>query len=831
MAASAEEDSSSVEIARVQRPGTLTRAGVIAGLTLIYFIAGKLGLRFATIHPCASAVWAPTGIALSACLLFGRWVAAAVFVGAFLVNVTTAGSIATSLGIAAGNTLEALAGSYLLYRFAGGLKVFDRTRDVFRFLMLAAIASTLVSATIGVSSLCLGGYARWAEFKWIWLTWWLGDATGALIVAPMLLLWAGSFSVTWEGQQKREAVALLVALVVTGGVVFGGWLPLPKQQYPLDFFCFPILLWAAFRFGPRETATASFILSAIAIVGTLNGLGPFAQGTRNESLLLLQTFAGLTGLMSIAVATAVAERRRLDETRSRLAAIVDSSDDGIIGLNLDGCVTSWNRGATRVFGFSAAEAIGKPVGLILPPERPAEEQEVARLEVGAVCHFETQRKRKDGALIDIALTISPIVGRAGRIIGTSRTSRDITDEKRTRRQREELLAAQHLAREAAEAASRAKDEFLAMLGHELRNPLHAILLAVHLLENTGAINDRGAKAVEIISRQADHVKRLVDDLLEAARVTSGRIVLVRRPTNLSDCVQECIRVFGATGQFERHVVEIDSEPVWVDADSERLIQIVTNLLSNALKYTPTAGRILISVKAETDDAVLRVGDDGIGIPAASIPHIFDLFARGEVKLDRAPGGLGVGLTLVKRLVELHGGSVEAQSDGPGKGSVFIVRLSRIAPPVPLQATPANGLPQFAGGLRILVIEDNADAREGLRGLLELWRHDVSEASDGHAGLDAAMAFHPEVALIDLGLPGLDGYEVARQLRASPGGDKTILIALTGYAQSEDRQRAKDAGFQGYLPKPVDPNRLMQLIAALSHRESQTSTSGSDGQSA
>ena len=614
------KDSSSPELIwLLPSTNAVARLSVVLGLAVVYFVAGKLGLRFATIHPSATAIWAPTGIALAACLVFGRWVVPGIFVAAFLVNVTTAGSIVSSVGIAAGNTLEAVFGAYLIDRFARGVNVFERTQDVFRFLLLAAIVSTAMSATVGVTSLCLAGYARWSDYGSIWLTWWLGDASGDLIVAPLLLLWANNRAINWDRDHPREAIIFFVALAVTGGGVFGGWLPLPSQQYPLDFLCFPILLWAAFRFGPRETATASFFLSVVAIVGTLNGLGPFARDARDEALPLLQAFAALTGLMSIAVATAVAERRRLDETRAQLAAIVDSSDDAIIGLDMDRLITSWNLSATRIFGFSSAEAVGQPVTIILPSEELTNEKEVDTCfgRGDAVRHFETPHIREAGERIDLSLTISPIRGRGARIIGASIVARDITGEKRARRQREELLAAQQLAREAAEADNRAKDEFLAMLGHELRNPLHAISLATGLLGNSQIICGGAARAHQIIARQAEHLTRLVDDLLDVARVTSGRIVLNTRPVNLANCVSEWTNSFRETRQLDRHDVQVDAEPVWVDADSDRLAQVVTNLLGNALKYTPSGGKILISVTAQGANALMYVRDEGWAFPRPS----------------------------------------------------------------------------------------------------------------------------------------------------------------------------------------------------------------------
>ncbi len=340
------------------------RIGV--GFVFLYFLAGKSGLYFASIQPNASAVWPPAGIALAACLLFGQRIWPAIFVGAFLVNVTTAGSVLTSLGIGAGNTLEAVAGAYLVNRFASGRDVFNRPQDVFKFMGLAALLSTTVSATVGVTTLSLGGYASWVHYPGIWFTWWLGDAAGDLLLAPLVVLWCTNPRLGLSRARRYEALLLFISLVVTGGVVFGGWLPADVQRHPIDFLCIPVLIWAAFRFSPRETATVSFVLSAIAIVGTLHGYGPFAAEIPNTALLLLLAFLGVTGLTSIAVAASVAQRRSADHARAGIAAIVDSSDDAIVGSSLDGRITSWNASAEGIFGYTAAEAIGQPIGLIVP---------------------------------------------------------------------------------------------------------------------------------------------------------------------------------------------------------------------------------------------------------------------------------------------------------------------------------------------------------------------------------------------------------------------------------------------------------------------------------
>jgi integral membrane sensor domain MASE1 len=283
-------------------------AALLAGA---YTVAGKFGLTLAVIHPSATPVWPPTGIALATLLLLGTRMWPGMALGAFVVNVTTAGSVATSIGIAAGNTLEAVVGAWLVGRFANGPHAFDRARDVFKFAALAAVLATALSATFGVTSLALGGFARWSDYASIWTTWWLGDAAGALIVAPLLVVWAIDARRPWSRRQACEALLLGLSVLLVGLAVFGGWLPESMRNAPLEFLCAPPLLWAAFRFGQREAATAAALLSALATWGTLRGLGPFAREMPNESLLLLQAFMATSAMTAIAVAAVVAERKRL----------------------------------------------------------------------------------------------------------------------------------------------------------------------------------------------------------------------------------------------------------------------------------------------------------------------------------------------------------------------------------------------------------------------------------------------------------------------------------------------------------------------------------------
>ena len=668
--------------------GGLRRWSLLGGLVILYFAAGKLGLHFAFVHSSASAIWPPTGIAIAAVLLFGYRAAPAIFVGAFLVNITTTGSVPSTLGIASGNTLEAVAAGFLVTRFAGGLATFSRARDILRFSVLAGLVSTAISATIGVTSLVLTGSADSSQFGAIWLTWWLGDAAGALIVTPLLVLWGTNPSLGPLGERPAESILLLLVVVATGALVF---VYQGLNVYPLPFLCIPALVWAAFRFGQREVATGVAILSAIAAWATVSGSGPFVMRSEHESLLVLQAFMATIAALTLPVAALVWERKAVEQERA----------------------------------------------LLLDRERAA--------------------------------------------------------------------------RAEAEAANHAKDEFLAMLSHELRNPLAAIGNAAQVL--VGFEKDEFAcRAVEIIERQTRHLSRLIDDLLDVARVMAGKIVLTRERVNLADTVQKSLAVIVGTGQLQDHQTDVELEPVWVHADPARLSQVVENLLTNAIKYTPARGLIRVQTRVEGDEAVLRVQDSGMGIAPELLPRVFELFTQGQRSLDRAQGGLGIGLTLVRRLVELHGGRVDAYSEGLSKGSVFVVCLPRaearrtddVSPNAAIAASPLSRK-------RIVIIEDDTDGREALCMQLLLAGHEVHEAKDGQSGIEVVQRVRPDVVLLDIGLPGLDGYEVARRLKS--GQDCPRLVAVTGYGRSEDKDRAMTAGFDAHLTKPVEPDELHRTLHA------------------
>lgn len=398
----------------------------------------------------------------------------------------------------------------------------------------------------------------------------------------------------------------------------------------------------------------------------------------------------------------------------------------------------------------------------------------------------------------------------------ARANGDLLGEKDARSaaeaERAALYASEQEARALAEAQNKAKDDFLAMLGHELRNPLSAISGAVAVLKLQSRGKDLPGTSFDIIERQSQHLAHIVDDLLDVSRVMSGKIRLDRRPVDLSGKVRRVLGTLEAAGRTRQHEIVLDLEEAWVDADLTRLDQIVSNLLVNALKYTPQGGTVTVSVKAEGNDAVLVVKDTGVGIEADLMPRIFDIFVQGTPTLDRAQGGLGIGLSLVKRLVALHDATIEAQSPGPGHGSTFTARFHRIAPPeqVPVAEPPVQ-VPQLT---RVLVVEDNPDSRSTLVELLSLSGYDCVEAADGLEAVAKAPEARPDIGVLDIGLPGLTGYEVAMRLRADPRTKHMRLVALTGYGQDSDRQRSLAAGFDAHLVKPAAPDVLLKTMGEL-----------------
>ena len=1023
-------------------------------LAVVYFLVGKAGLQhFAFLNASASPVWPPAGIALAGGLLFGAGMWPAIFIAAFLVNVATTGSLGTSLAIATGNTLAAIAGADLARRCAHGARAFEHARDIVRFVGLAALPSAAVSATIGVASLLAGGLLTSSTAAPVWLTWWLGDAAGDILIAPVVLLWRDA-EVTPIRRRPFEAALLLLAVVVAGQVVFGGLAPFTTKTYPLAFVTAPTLLWAAFRFGPAVCATAMLLLTGLAVSGTLRGLGPFAVGTLNESLLLLQAYSMVTAVTVLSVAALVwdrqdAERERAAllrreqaartqaEERGRLAeefaavarSLTETLDVVAVGQRVvEAVLTLFNARASGLrlltadgsllgIAFGGAMKDAYPPGHLLPPGptsvsglaiaqraaawtedvftdprlAPADELRTAMAAAGDAAVlavplrtkgqiigalsiadaggrrftraeadtlqafadqaaiavenarlFEeaTQQRRESDVIAALAAEINqsldvdrvlhrvteaaaalcnadyariglreddsgrmtfrygvgtrgdmaedrevhvqPGRGLGGWVLTTGRPYRttDVTQDplrhpdyqplidregshamlivpihgeagvegliyaaRRTRRafsERDEmvcqrlaahaaiairnshLFAAERAARAEANAANRAKDHFLATLSHELRTPLNAMLGWLRMVRNPRMDEAQKAHALDVIERNARLQTELINDLLDVSRIVAGKLELEQFPVDLVPVVQEAIETVrgDVDGRALALVADLDPATGEVRGDPVRLQQVVMNLLSNAVKFTPAGGRIEVRLARAGGNARLTVSDLGEGIAPDVLRHIFEPFHQAESGTRRTHQGLGLGLAIVRQLVEAHGGRVHAESAGKGHGATFVVELPITALRVARPSTPRERVATAAGsrldGLRVLVVDDQSDAREVVGLILRERGAQVHLAGSVADALEILRQTAIDVLVSDLAMPGADGYDLIRAVRSGdtrqPGGVRAV--ALTAYTGHEVRERAIAAGFAAHATKPLDPEDLVDLIAKL-----------------
>ena len=509
----------------------------------------------------------------------------------------------------------------------------------------------------------------------------------------------------------------------------------------------------------------------------------------------------VTALMDITAR--VRAEAALRESERRFAQAFDANPLPMSITTMDGRHLYVNEAALRHSGYTRDELMRQTkaeLGFWVVPEDRDRLLKTMDTE-GRVRDVEVTFRTKSGESRQLLVNSERIT--YGGEPAVLNVSLDITERK-------QLEAQAEARRDEAEMLARAKDEFLAMLGHELRNPLGAITNALVVL-NGLVTGDRAGRAIDIIDRQTAHLRRLVDDLLDVARVTSGKIELRPEVLDLRSLAERSLDALADAARTGSHQMAIEGDSVWVRGDPARLEQVIRNLLDNAIKYTPAGGRVRLTVERAGSDAVLRVADTGAGIRHDLLDRIFDLFVQEPQALDRARGGLGLGLTLVKRLVELHGGSVSVTSGGPGLGSEFTVRIPASVegplPDGPVQAVPASP----GRRRRVLIVEDSVDARESLRLLLELAGHEVDTSEDAASSLEKIRVFQPDVALIDIGLPGMDGYQLAQALRLSPHAQGLRLIALTGYGQAEDQRKALSAGFDLHLTKPVDPDRLQVVL--------------------
>ena len=506
----------------------------------------------------------------------------------------------------------------------------------------------------------------------------------------------------------------------------------------------------------------------------------------------------------------ITERKLAEHKLAHFSAIVNASQDAIIGKNLEFVVTSWNAGAERLYGYTAEEAIGESIGILQPGDRPDELPSLmAKVTHGeSTDNLHTTRRRKDGTLIDVSLTLSPIKDRSGQTIGVSSIARNITNAVRMERQLQEQ--AKQLANEA-----RLKDEFLAMLAHELRNPLAPIRNGIDVLRILPPNGEQAKQILDMMEEQASNVVRLIDDLLDVSRITRGKMELRRQRVALPKIITNAIQTAEPLIQANGHELTVlqTRENLHAHADPARLTQVVANLLNNAAKYTHPGGKILLTTERIGDEVAIRVKDNGSGIASDMLPRIFEMFVQADNSLNRTHGGLGIGLTLVKSLVEMHGGTVEVTSDGLGKGSEFTVRLPILqsSDVVSEEATKFPGEARAYPCRRILVVDDLQPAALIVAAILRARGQEVRTAASGTEALAMIEKDKPELILSDISMPEMTGYELAQEIRRRPEWNDIWLVAVTGYGQESDKKAAKEAGFNEHLVKPIRTTNLECLL--------------------
>jgi len=918
----------------------MRHARSIALLALAYFVAAKLGLSLALVNKYATAVWPPTGIALAVLLLRGYRLWPGVLIGAFLANVTTGDTVTligilASLGIAIGNTLEALLGAHLVNRFANGPRAFDSARDVFRFAALAALASTTVSATVGVTCVLIFGLANWLDAPGIWLTWWVGDAGGDLMFAPALILCAVDRRLRWNRAWALEAAFVLLALCgLALAALTNVFTPHSPAHLGLAFLCAPALLWAAFRFGPRETAASMLLVSGFAIWGWLHGMisGEFSPA---YVLLELQAYLGVTSVTILAVAAEVSQRKqhllklelqdealrrqtqltdlahflvrdiddritswnpgaerlygfsqaeaigkvshallqtrfpapieqiraqlfangswqgqlehrtrdgrevvvasfwalqrdksgepqfilevnnditelkRAEEAQLRLAAIVESSDDAIVSKTLDGVIASWNSGAERMYGYAAREVIGQPISILSPPGREEEMPAILqRIRLGgSIEHFETKRQRKDGTLIDVSLTVSPIKNQTGEITGASAVARDVTDRNRLE---EQFRQAQKLESIGVLAGG---------VAHDFNNLLVGILgnasLALDDLPLAHPARDELQQVVLASERAAELVRQLL--------VYAGKGVFTFKPVSLPEVVSEITQLIQSSVPRKADLrFELAKDVPPVAGDPSQIRQLVMNLIINAAEAIQAeTGTVRVAVSARDIDqsylhdafggeeimsgryVVLSVQDTGCGMDDETRSRIFDPFFTTKFT------GRGLGLAAALGVVRWHKGAIKVHS-APDRGTTFEVLLPIMdGYSAPSKATALPMSPSGSG--TILVVDDETLVRRTAKAALEHHGYKVMLAESGHEGIELFRNKANEISLVllDMNMPAMGGenaFEHLKKIRP----DVRVIVS-SGYNEAMAIERFGGNRVAGFIQKPYTSRQLAEKV--------------------
>ena len=821
-----------------------------SAVTLAYFAGSELGYAVSLGPSVGGTFWPPAGILLAFLLAAPAgtvpWLLAGAAAANYLSDLLHGQSLPASVGFAVANLGEPLLGAVVIRRLLGTPVTFSRLHDVAVLAFVAVCVSAPLAAAVGAAFAAVYTDSP-PGFAVGWRTWWVGDAVGALVLTPFVLRvltdWRQLPAVrtrTWI-----EAAGFAAVVFTVTQIVFRA----PPTSMAVPFLVFPVLIWGSVRLGIIAVGAALCLIVLLTAHDTAMGLGPFAAATLSlgDRLIALQIYVGVMALSFHGLAALWEERARttaaLRAAHSGLAArhqrIVEQSPLAIAVVQPDGTVADANpawrhlRARDGIHGHQpwhdpelvplmarafTGEVVELPDHEIATTNAPASRRRVRG--------FAYPVKDEQGGVAEVVVIerdITEEVAAREQLVETNRALREreealshaLHEMAEAQAHREQLLAAERSARDEAERASQLKDEFLATLSHELRTPLNAIVGWAHILRQNA---EAPSPAIEAISRNAQAQAALIEDLLDMSRIMAGKVDLNLGRVRLDDVVASAVVALEPLARARRVSLSAATDgaaDVWISADTARLQQVLTNLIDNGIKFTPAGGLVELRVDVQAHEARIVVRDTGQGIHPDFLPSVFDRFRQADGSTTRRHGGLGIGLSIARQIVIMHGGTIHAHSDGAGRGAAFTVTLPLAGEAIAPQASaaPADGASGSLAGLRLVVADDNHDARELLRRLFTHHGATVVCASSADEAFQAIDGQPCDVLLTDIGMPGTDGYELLRRVRAG-GYAGLSVVAVTAFARPEDRERAIAAGFDGHVPKPVDHAHLLQLVGRL-----------------
>jgi PAS domain S-box-containing protein len=795
----------------------------------VYVVTSHFSTFWATGGRASMPIYPGIGAALAALLLFGRQYWPAIF-GARLLAFWLAGSTRQPwlmVAIAGANALSAWAGGWALERWGRLDPALSRLRDVLWLAIGGGLVSSVIGATIGVSAMALAGDVSAATYMGTWVRWWVGSIGGVLVVTPLALAWGAGDPLPRSVRYWAYLLACVLAVSGVSAWVFFG----APSALGRTWVVWPVLLWSSLVFGVRGATLALLPATLISVAGTIMGTGVLAGTLEQDArFVLLQQFlmaASFTCLMLAVVADERRGKQALRDREQRLHLALAAARSFSFELEPGSGVVVRTSESAEILGLPIEEAIRGTADAFMSGVHEDDRQQFADALAGMSPAHPNARLayrfvRPDGRIVHIEESAAATFDDKGRMARVVGVAMDVTDRRLAEQEREALLAREQAARFEAEQAMLLRDEFLGTVSHELRTPLNAILGWAQILQSGPRTADAVQSGLATIARNARLQTQLIDDLLDLSRMSAGRLRLDAQPVDLASVVRDAVlAVTPAASARNVHVhQDIASRTLLVMGDADRLQQIFWNLLVNAVKFTEPGGEVRVDVDQDDERHRVRVRDSGTGIAADFLPHVFDRFRQADGSTTRRHSGLGIGLALVRQLVELHGGSVRAESPGEGLGATFTVHLPAWRSLPSLEGMSREGGTSSAdaprAGLTVLVVDDDADTREIASHFLESVGARVLTAANADEGLRLLRVERPDVLVADIGMPGTDGYAFIRAVRAlsHDDGRETPAVALTALVREEDRRRAIDAGFQSHLAKPITREALVSTVSLL-----------------